>query len=96
MAELEQALRAAAAHGQHERELGREDADWPYWYVAYLARWLASESDMSRAPHTRTACGAVPAGSRSLPPRRRRSARTARPEPAQVPARAAALSYTGS
>jgi catechol 2,3-dioxygenase-like lactoylglutathione lyase family enzyme len=39
VAEVEQALRAAAvAHGQHERELGHEDADWPSWYAAYMAR----------------------------------------------------------
>jgi len=37
--ELEQALRdAAAAHGEHERELGHEDQDWPSWYAAHMAR----------------------------------------------------------
>jgi len=39
VAELEQALRdAAAAHGEHEEELGHEDADWPAWYAAHMAR----------------------------------------------------------
>ncbi|MFD9735339.1 VOC family protein [Umezawaea sp. NPDC059074] len=39
VAELEQALRdAAAAHGEHEKELGHEDADWPAWYAAHMAR----------------------------------------------------------
>lgn len=39
VAEVEQALRAAAAaHGQHEKELGHEDADWPSWYAAYMAK----------------------------------------------------------
>lgn len=38
-AELEHALRdAAAAHGRHEQELGREDPDWPAWYAAYMAK----------------------------------------------------------
>ncbi|GAA5185390.1 glyoxalase [Rugosimonospora acidiphila] len=38
-AEIERALRAAAeAHGQHEREIGHEDPDWPTWYAAHLAR----------------------------------------------------------
>ena len=37
--ELEQALRdAAAAHGRHEQEIGREDPDWPAWYAAYMAK----------------------------------------------------------
>ncbi|MFG2059461.1 VOC family protein [Micromonospora sp. NPDC048930] len=39
VAEIEQALRAAAvAHGEHERELGHEDADWPSWYAGYMAK----------------------------------------------------------
>jgi len=39
VAELEQALRdAAASHGEHEEELGHEDADWPAWYAAHMAR----------------------------------------------------------
>jgi catechol 2,3-dioxygenase-like lactoylglutathione lyase family enzyme len=38
-AELEHALReAAAAHGRHEKETGREDPDWPTWYAAYMAK----------------------------------------------------------
>ena len=38
-AELEHALRdAAAAHGRHEQEIGREDPDWPTWYAAYMAK----------------------------------------------------------
>ena len=38
-AELEHALRdAAAAHGRHEQEIGREDPDWPAWYAAYMAK----------------------------------------------------------
>jgi hypothetical protein len=37
--DLEQALRrAAAAHGEHEKEIGHEDADWPVWYAAYMER----------------------------------------------------------
>jgi catechol 2,3-dioxygenase-like lactoylglutathione lyase family enzyme len=38
-ADLEHALRdAAAAHGRHEQEIGREDPDWPAWYAAYMMR----------------------------------------------------------
>jgi catechol 2,3-dioxygenase-like lactoylglutathione lyase family enzyme len=28
--------RAAVAHGQHEKKLGRSDEDWPDWYAAYM------------------------------------------------------------
>jgi hypothetical protein len=37
--ELAEALRrAAAAHGEHEKQLGHEDADWPSWYAQYMVR----------------------------------------------------------
>ena len=29
--------RAEAAHGQHEKRLGRRDENWPEWYAAYMA-----------------------------------------------------------
>jgi catechol 2,3-dioxygenase-like lactoylglutathione lyase family enzyme len=29
--------RAAAAHGQHEKNTGQSDPNWPDWYAAYLA-----------------------------------------------------------
>jgi len=36
--QLEQALRAAAAaHGEHEKETGQYDAEWPVWYARYMA-----------------------------------------------------------
>ena len=28
--------RAAAAHGIHEKELGKPDPDWPQWYAAHM------------------------------------------------------------
>jgi hypothetical protein len=28
--------RAAAAHGEHEKRTGAQDANWPEWYAAYL------------------------------------------------------------
>ena len=31
-------LRAAAAHGAHEKRTGQHDADWPDWYAEYLVR----------------------------------------------------------
>ena len=30
--------RAADAHGQHEKQIGHPDPDWPDWYAAYLER----------------------------------------------------------
>jgi catechol 2,3-dioxygenase-like lactoylglutathione lyase family enzyme len=38
-AELADALRrAASAHGEHEKEIGHEDADWPAWYAEYMVQ----------------------------------------------------------
>ncbi len=38
-ADLAQALRrAAAAHGQHEKEIGHPDPDWPDWYAQYMVQ----------------------------------------------------------
>ena len=35
--ELASALRRAeAAHGEHEKQTGQRDADWPNWYAAYM------------------------------------------------------------
>jgi catechol 2,3-dioxygenase-like lactoylglutathione lyase family enzyme len=28
--------RAAAAHGEHEKQLGQPDADWPDWYAQFI------------------------------------------------------------
>jgi hypothetical protein len=28
--------RAAAAHGQHEKRIGKADPNWPDWYAAYM------------------------------------------------------------
>jgi catechol 2,3-dioxygenase-like lactoylglutathione lyase family enzyme len=32
------APRAAAAHGQHEQEIGHADPDWPDWYALYMVQ----------------------------------------------------------
>ena len=29
-------LRAALAHGEHEKRIGHQDAEWPVWYAAYM------------------------------------------------------------
>ena len=29
-------IRAAKAHGQHEKQIGKADPDWPEWYAAYM------------------------------------------------------------
>jgi Putative prokaryotic signal transducing protein len=37
--DLARALRRAAdAHGEHEKQTGRPDPDWPSWYALYLER----------------------------------------------------------
>ncbi len=38
---LETLKSAAAAHGVHEKELGKPDPDWPHWYAEHMARTLA-------------------------------------------------------
>jgi hypothetical protein len=35
--------RAADAHGQHEREIGHHDPDWPNWYAQYMDREQAGQ-----------------------------------------------------
>jgi catechol 2,3-dioxygenase-like lactoylglutathione lyase family enzyme len=43
-AELAGALRrAAAAHGEHEKRTGQNDANWPDWYAEYIVREQAGE-----------------------------------------------------
>jgi hypothetical protein len=29
-------IRAATAHGEHEKRTGEADANWPDWYAAYM------------------------------------------------------------
>ena len=42
--ELAEALRrAAAAHGEHAKRIGEEDADRPDWYAEYMVREAAGE-----------------------------------------------------
>jgi hypothetical protein len=35
--------RASAAHGEHEKRIGKADADWPDWYALYMVRESAGE-----------------------------------------------------
>jgi len=35
--------RAAAAHGQHEAQVGQPDPNWPEWYAQYLVREQSGE-----------------------------------------------------
>jgi catechol 2,3-dioxygenase-like lactoylglutathione lyase family enzyme len=35
--------RAAAAHGEHERRIGKADANWPDWYAAYMVAEQSGE-----------------------------------------------------
>jgi catechol 2,3-dioxygenase-like lactoylglutathione lyase family enzyme len=35
--------RAAAAHGEHEKRTGAEDANWPDWYAEYMLREQTGE-----------------------------------------------------
>ncbi len=42
--ELAAALRrAAAAHGEHEKRTGQQDANWPDWYAEYIVRQQAGK-----------------------------------------------------
>jgi hypothetical protein len=42
--ELATALRRAeAAHGEHEKRTGQQDADWPDWYAEYIVREQAGK-----------------------------------------------------
>ncbi len=43
-AELALALRRAeTAHGEHEKQLGQRDQDWPTWYAEYMVREQAGQ-----------------------------------------------------
>jgi catechol 2,3-dioxygenase-like lactoylglutathione lyase family enzyme len=35
--------RAAAAHGEHEKRIGKADPSWPDWYAGYMVREQAGE-----------------------------------------------------
>ena len=35
--------RAAAAHGEHEKRIGKADANWPDWYAAYMVAEQSGE-----------------------------------------------------
>jgi hypothetical protein len=35
--------RAAAAHGEHEKRTGQENANWPGWYADYMVREQAGD-----------------------------------------------------
>ena len=35
--------RAAAAHGEHEKRIGRRDENWPDWYASYIVAEQAGE-----------------------------------------------------
>ena len=39
---LEALKTAAAAHGVHEKEIGRSDPDWPKWYAEHMTRTLGA------------------------------------------------------
>ena len=45
--------RAAAAHGQHEKQIGHPDPDWPDWYAAYLEREQAGPGHEPASPDGR-------------------------------------------
>ena len=42
--------RAADAHGQHEKQIGHPDPDWPDWYAAYLEREQAGPGHEQAGP----------------------------------------------
>ena len=50
-------IRAAKAHGQHEKETGQADPNWPDWYAEYMVREQSGEgmpqqmASNRRSPH---------------------------------------------
>ena len=43
--------RAEAAHGLHEKELGKRDEEWPQWYAEHMTRALREAGyQLSRVP----------------------------------------------
>jgi hypothetical protein len=40
---VEALQRAAAAHGEHEKRIGKADPDWPDWYADYMVKEAAGE-----------------------------------------------------
>jgi glycosyltransferase involved in cell wall biosynthesis len=49
---LEALESAAAAHGVHEKELGRPDPDWPKWYAEHMTRTLGGTGYRLNGPST--------------------------------------------
>jgi catechol 2,3-dioxygenase-like lactoylglutathione lyase family enzyme len=48
-AELAAALRrAAAAHGEHEKKIGKHDDNWPDWYADYIVREQTGKGQASQ------------------------------------------------
>jgi catechol 2,3-dioxygenase-like lactoylglutathione lyase family enzyme len=37
-------IRAAKAHGQHEKRIGKADPNWPDWYAEYMVREQSGEA----------------------------------------------------
>ncbi|MBV8829972.1 MAG: VOC family protein [Acidobacteriaceae bacterium] len=37
-------IRAAKAHGEHEKRIGKADPDWPDWYAAYMVAEQSGET----------------------------------------------------
>jgi hypothetical protein len=35
--------RASVAHGEHEKRIGKADANWPDWYAEYMVREQAGD-----------------------------------------------------
>jgi hypothetical protein len=35
--------RAEAAHGEHEKRMGKRDENWPDWYAEYMLREQSGE-----------------------------------------------------
>jgi hypothetical protein len=54
VADLASALRrAAAAHGEHEKRIGKADPDWPDWYAAFIVAEQAG-TELPRLPDHRS------------------------------------------
>ncbi|MET8308444.1 hypothetical protein [Micromonospora sp. NPDC005173] len=49
---LDALKRAAEAHGEYEKELGRTDPDWPQWYAQHMTRTLTEDGYRLNGPKT--------------------------------------------
>jgi catechol 2,3-dioxygenase-like lactoylglutathione lyase family enzyme len=63
---LETLKATAAAHGAHEKELGKPDPDWPRWYADHMTRTLVGSGRHLTGPSAGWAPGLPPGSTANL------------------------------